>query len=101
MTRDFIPVGIAVLTVSDTRTAADDRSGDRQTHQDRRHDSSGCRLRRHPRPPAAMGPDSSGAGTNTGDGVGSGEYVSPGGGGAGGPGGGPPGGGAGRGSRYG
>ena len=28
MTRDFIPVGIAVLTVSDTRTAADDRSGD-------------------------------------------------------------------------
>ncbi|MFN0114611.1 MAG: molybdenum cofactor biosynthesis protein B [Paracoccaceae bacterium] len=27
-TRSFIPVGIAVLTVSDTRTAADDRSGD-------------------------------------------------------------------------
>lgn len=27
-TRDFIPVRIAVLTVSDTRTAADDRSGD-------------------------------------------------------------------------
>ena len=27
-TKDFIPVGIAVLTVSDTRTAADDRSGD-------------------------------------------------------------------------
>ncbi len=27
-TRPFIPVGIAVLTVSDTRTAADDRSGD-------------------------------------------------------------------------
>jgi len=27
-TRDFIPVGIAVLTVSDTRTAQDDRSGD-------------------------------------------------------------------------
>lgn len=26
--RPFIPVGIAVLTVSDTRTAADDRSGD-------------------------------------------------------------------------
>ena len=26
--REFIPVGIAVLTVSDTRTAADDRSGD-------------------------------------------------------------------------
>ena len=26
--RDFIPVRIAVLTVSDTRTAADDRSGD-------------------------------------------------------------------------
>jgi molybdenum cofactor biosynthesis protein B len=26
--RAFIPVGIAVLTVSDTRTAADDRSGD-------------------------------------------------------------------------
>lgn len=26
--RDFIPVGIAVLTVSDTRTTADDRSGD-------------------------------------------------------------------------
>ncbi|MEO1612577.1 MAG: molybdenum cofactor biosynthesis protein B [Pseudomonadota bacterium] len=27
-TRDFIPVRIAVLTVSDTRTLADDRSGD-------------------------------------------------------------------------
>jgi molybdenum cofactor biosynthesis protein B len=27
-TRPFIPVGFAVLTVSDTRTAADDRSGD-------------------------------------------------------------------------
>jgi molybdenum cofactor biosynthesis protein B len=27
-TRSFIPVGIAVLTVSDTRTLADDRSGD-------------------------------------------------------------------------
>jgi len=27
-TRDFIPVRIAVLTVSDTRVAADDRSGD-------------------------------------------------------------------------
>ena len=27
-TRDFIPVRIAVLTVSDTRTSADDRSGD-------------------------------------------------------------------------
>ncbi|WP_137132370.1 molybdenum cofactor biosynthesis protein B [Rhizobium sp. FY34] len=27
-TRTFIPVGIAVLTVSDTRTLADDRSGD-------------------------------------------------------------------------
>jgi molybdenum cofactor biosynthesis protein B len=27
-TKEFIPVGIAVLTVSDTRTAADDRSGD-------------------------------------------------------------------------
>lgn len=27
-TRSFIPVSIAVLTVSDTRTAADDRSGD-------------------------------------------------------------------------
>jgi molybdopterin adenylyltransferase len=27
-TRPFIPVGIAVLTVSDTRTSADDRSGD-------------------------------------------------------------------------
>jgi molybdenum cofactor biosynthesis protein B len=26
--RPFVPVGIAVLTVSDTRTAADDRSGD-------------------------------------------------------------------------
>ena len=26
--RPFIPVGIAVLTVSDTRTLADDRSGD-------------------------------------------------------------------------
>ena len=26
--RDFIAVGIAVLAVSDTRTAADDRSGD-------------------------------------------------------------------------
>jgi len=26
--RPFIPVNIAVLTVSDTRTAADDRSGD-------------------------------------------------------------------------
>ena len=28
-TRDFIPVRIAVLTVSDTRTADDDKSGDR------------------------------------------------------------------------
>lgn len=28
MTREFLPVRIAVLTVSDTRTAADDRSGD-------------------------------------------------------------------------
>ena len=28
MSRDFIPVRIAVMTVSDTRTAADDRSGD-------------------------------------------------------------------------
>jgi molybdenum cofactor biosynthesis protein B len=27
-TRDFVPLGIAVLTVSDTRTIADDRSGD-------------------------------------------------------------------------
>lgn len=27
-TRDFVPVGIAVLTVSDTRTQGDDRSGD-------------------------------------------------------------------------
>jgi molybdenum cofactor biosynthesis protein B len=27
-TRPFIPVGIALLTVSDTRTAADDKSGD-------------------------------------------------------------------------
>lgn len=27
-TRDFVPVSIAVLTVSDTRSAADDRSGD-------------------------------------------------------------------------
>lgn len=27
-TRPFIPVGIAVLTVSDTRTSADDKSGD-------------------------------------------------------------------------
>lgn len=27
-TKDFVPVRIAVLTVSDTRTAADDRSGD-------------------------------------------------------------------------
>ena len=27
-TRDFIPIGIAVLTVSDTRTLGDDRSGD-------------------------------------------------------------------------
>ena len=26
--RAFIPVGIAVLTVSDTRTPADDKSGD-------------------------------------------------------------------------
>ncbi|BAQ49125.1 MULTISPECIES: molybdenum cofactor biosynthesis protein B [Methylobacterium] len=26
--RDFVPLGIAVLTVSDTRTPADDRSGD-------------------------------------------------------------------------
>jgi molybdopterin adenylyltransferase len=26
--REFVPVGIAVLTVSDTRTAADDKSGD-------------------------------------------------------------------------
>ena len=26
--REFIPVRIAILTVSDTRTAADDRSGD-------------------------------------------------------------------------
>ena len=28
MTKEFIPIGIAVLTVSDTRTLADDRSGD-------------------------------------------------------------------------
>lgn len=28
MTREFLPIGIAVLTVSDTRTLADDRSGD-------------------------------------------------------------------------
>ena len=28
LTRDFIPLRIAVLTVSDTRTSADDRSGD-------------------------------------------------------------------------
>jgi molybdenum cofactor biosynthesis protein B len=28
MTKDFIPIGIAVLTVSDTRTQDDDRSGD-------------------------------------------------------------------------
>ncbi|WP_374654634.1 molybdenum cofactor biosynthesis protein B [Dongia sp.] len=28
-TRPFLPVGIAILTVSDTRTAADDRSGDK------------------------------------------------------------------------
>jgi molybdenum cofactor biosynthesis protein B len=28
MTREFIPVRVAILTVSDTRTAADDRSGD-------------------------------------------------------------------------
>jgi molybdenum cofactor biosynthesis protein B len=28
MAREFIPVRIAILTVSDTRTAADDRSGD-------------------------------------------------------------------------
>jgi len=28
MTKDFIPIGIAVLTVSDTRTLDDDRSGD-------------------------------------------------------------------------
>ena len=28
MTREFMPIGIAVLTVSDTRTLADDRSGD-------------------------------------------------------------------------
>jgi molybdopterin adenylyltransferase len=27
-TKDFIPVRIAVLTVSDTRTVAEDRSGD-------------------------------------------------------------------------
>ncbi len=27
-TKDFIPVRIAVLTVSDSRTAEDDRSGD-------------------------------------------------------------------------
>ena len=27
-TRPFVPLGIAILTVSDTRTAADDRSGD-------------------------------------------------------------------------
>ena len=26
--RDFVPVNVAILTVSDTRTAADDRSGD-------------------------------------------------------------------------
>jgi molybdopterin adenylyltransferase len=26
--REFLPVGIAVITISDTRTAADDRSGD-------------------------------------------------------------------------
>lgn len=28
MTKEFIPIGIAILTVSDTRTLADDRSGD-------------------------------------------------------------------------
>ena len=28
MTRDFMPVGIAVITISDTRTLADDKSGD-------------------------------------------------------------------------
>jgi molybdenum cofactor biosynthesis protein B len=28
MTKNFMPIGIAVLTVSDTRTLADDRSGD-------------------------------------------------------------------------
>lgn len=28
LARDFVPLSIAVLTVSDTRTAADDRSGD-------------------------------------------------------------------------
>jgi molybdenum cofactor biosynthesis protein B len=28
MSRDFVPVHVAILTVSDTRTAADDRSGD-------------------------------------------------------------------------
>ncbi|MFH6783329.1 MULTISPECIES: molybdenum cofactor biosynthesis protein B [Methylobacterium] len=28
LARDFVPLGIAVLTVSDTRTSADDRSGD-------------------------------------------------------------------------
>lgn len=28
MTRDFLPIGIAVLTVSDTRSLAEDRSGD-------------------------------------------------------------------------
>ena len=27
-TREFIPISIAVLTVSDTRTIADDKSGD-------------------------------------------------------------------------
>ena len=28
VSRDFIPVNIAILTVSDTRSSADDRSGD-------------------------------------------------------------------------
>ena len=28
LSRPFLPIRIAVLTVSDTRTAADDRSGD-------------------------------------------------------------------------
>ena len=28
LTRDFVPVRIAVLTVSDTRTLSDDKSGD-------------------------------------------------------------------------
>lgn len=40
-TRDFIPLGIAVLTVSDTRTEADDKSGALLVH---RLESSGHKL---------------------------------------------------------